>query len=107
MNRFEERKTRKQEGFGLNKIIVLVLILLVFVGGVTYFANSQYMDGKNMLSQAIERDMIHCYSVEGYYPPSIEYMEENYGLNYDKEKYLVEYTVISKDIMPKFEIQEK
>lgn len=52
------------------------------------------------LENAINRDIIHCYALEGYYPPSLSYMEEHYGLTYDKDLFFVDYQPIGSNIRP-------
>ena len=106
MNRLDSRLLEKKDKFGIKKILVIVLAIVLLIFGVQYFSNSRFMDEKNLLSEAISRDMIHCYCVEGFYPPDIEYMEEHFGLKYDKEKYFVDYKVVGKNIMPTYEIVE-
>ena len=41
-----------------------------------------------------------CYSVEGFFPEDLDYLKENYGLNYDEKRYLVHYRYVSADICP-------
>lgn len=106
MNRLED-KNKKPSGLSIKKSILIIIVFVLFVIGVFYFTNSSYMDEKKMLSEAIDRDIIHCYSVEGFYPPSVEYMVTHYGLRYDDEKYVIEYNVIGKNIMPSYKIVEK
>lgn len=44
-----------------------------------------------MLTDAIRRASVQCYSIEGRYPPSVEYLEDNYGIVIDRERYNVFY----------------
>ncbi len=59
-----------------------------------------------MLSDAVNKDIIHCYAVEGYYPPSLAYIEDHYGLIYDKDRYFIDYVPIGDNIMPSVTIIE-
>ena len=38
---------------------------------------------------AVREAIMTCYAVEGAYPESVEYLQENYRLAYDEERYLV------------------
>ena len=38
--------------------------------------------------------------MEGFYPPSLEYLEEHYGLTYDKERYRIDYQPVGSNLMP-------
>lgn len=106
MNRFDDKAKEKKISIA-GRIVVIAIIIGLFIVGSNYFLNSQYLDSESRISDAIYRDMIHCYSIEGYYPPSVEYMEEHFGLIYDKEKYYIEYSIIGDSIMPTFEITER
>ncbi len=43
------------------------------------------------LRDSILRSATQCYALEGAYPPSVEYLEEHYGLLYDKKRFTVEF----------------
>jgi hypothetical protein len=38
--------------------------------------------------------------VEGVYPPTIEYIEEYYGIQIDREQYAVFYDIFADNLMP-------
>ncbi len=50
--------------------------------------------------RAVLRAVVHCYAVEGVYPPGLEYLEENYGLSIDRETFVVDYRPIASNLMP-------
>ena len=52
------------------------------------------------LVQAVRRASVQCYAIEGRYPPSVEYLEENYGIAIDRERYHVFYEGFASNIMP-------
>ena len=41
-----------------------------------------------------------CYATEGVYPPTIEYLEERYGVQIDRERYTVHYDIFAENLMP-------
>ena len=49
---------------------------------------------------------LSCYALEGAYPSSVQYLEDNYGLTYDKDKYAIGYVAIGSNIMPDMQIIE-
>lgn len=53
---------------------------------------------------AVWRATIHCYAMEGRYPPSLSYMEEVYGLQIDKDAFIVEYERPGGNIAPRIEV---
>lgn len=59
------------------------------------------------LQMAIDRDIVHCYAVEGYYPPSLQYLIEHYGLTYNEDNFYVDYRPIGSNIRPNVTIIRK
>lgn len=53
-----------------------------------------------ILKDAINRAAVQCYAIEGFFPPNIEYLEKNYGLIVDYDKYFVSYEAFASNIMP-------
>lgn len=60
-----------------------------------------------ILSDAIIRSAVQCYAIEGFYPPNIEYLEENYGLLVDHDKYFISYSVFASNIIPEVDLFQK
>lgn len=42
---------------------------------------------KRSLEEALQREIVQCYVLEGHYPDSLSYLEEQYGFSYDKEHF--------------------
>lgn len=103
MNRFNKTSFANRIKNALNvPLAVSVAILVLFVGAVLSMSNSSYFDERATLDNAIKKDIIHCYAIEGYYPPSVEYMEENYGLTYDHSRFIINYERIGDNVMPTY-----
>lgn len=107
MKRFEYRKQPvKASGFILS-VCVFLLILFLFIQGISSFSESTRRRQKESLENAINRDITYCYSVEGAYPESLEYLKENYGLTYDEDLFFVDYHVSGSNIFPDITIIER
>ena len=52
------------------------------------------------MKKAIARASVQCYAIEGRYPPSVEYLEENYGVMSNRKKYHVFYDGFASNVMP-------
>ncbi len=94
---------RKKERPVLGYLISLLLVgglLYLFLAGTRGIASRTEAEQLNVLDQAIRRATIQCYAIEGRYPPSVEYLEEHYGLSIDREKYHVFYDGWASNIMP-------
>ena len=98
MNRFTKRHSLKPQR--LFSIIAFFFVLILFWSGLSSIAHiteKQELDG---LQNTIYQSAVHCYALEGFYPDQLSYLEEHYGLQYDKHKYLVIYEVIGSNLMP-------
>ena len=108
MNRFESSNVKKGILKKLNySWILFALVILFFFYGMGSLSDYNAANQKEILSDAITRDIIHCYSVEGSYPPSLEYIEEHYGLTYDHKRFLIDYQPIGSNLMPNVTIIER
>lgn len=77
--------------------VVLFLFFLYMVGNIS---NTTIDRQEESLNNALNRAIVSCYSVEGTYPPSLEYIKEHYGLVYDEETFYIDYTAIGSNIYP-------
>lgn len=88
---------------------VLTAILLTF--GFWLFAGGSGRDaredGARALKAAIQSAALQCYVVEGVYPPGLEYMEEHYGLQINREDYYVTYNAFASNLPPEVTVVSK
>ena len=84
----------------LLSVITLLTVLFLFVYGVKTMAGKTEADRLSALTNAIRRASIQCYAIENRYPPSVEYLEEHYGIVIDHERYNVFYDGWASNIMP-------
>ena len=80
--------------------LVITFIVIFFYVGVSQISKSTAKKQEESLYTAIERDIVQCYSIEGIYPPSLEYLEEHYALVYDKSLFYVDYRPVASNIYP-------
>ena len=108
MNRFQKPNLAKRIFTSTNlSILIFVVIIGLFVAGVNMISNSSMNNERAMLENAINKDIVHCYAIEGIYPPSLKYIEDHYGLTYNHNKYLISYESIGANIMPTVMIVER
>lgn len=108
MNRFSKPglKKRIMDSVGMS-VILFVVIIVAFILGISYISRTSGKGQKDILTDAINKDIVHCYAIEGYYPPSLSYIEDHYGLTYDRSKYIIDYETIGNNIYPDFTVLEK
>ncbi len=102
MNRFITQAEKRR--FRLPRIRFLFLIaptvLIIFVLSLSRIGDSAVARQRESLETALNRDIIHCYAVEGFYPPSLSYIEEHYGLTYNHDLFFVDYQPIGSNMRP-------
>ena len=86
--------------------VLLVFILAAFISMDRFWNNSSGTRLKAAES-AIQKAAIQCYALEGSYPPSLEYLEKNYGIILNKSRYFYHYTIFASNIMPEIGVYEK
>ena len=52
------------------------------------------------MREAVERSARQCYVVEGFYPPSLDYLVENYGLQINEKEFYVSYDIFASNVPP-------
>ncbi len=85
-------------------VIIFASIVFVFVMAVEYSGRSSIEKQQESLENAISRDIVQCYSIEGMYPPDLEYLEQHYGLTYDKSIFFVDYQPIAGNLYPDYTV---
>ena len=108
MNRFEQKRTHWYQRFGfLIPIIAFVILFLLFIKGISAVNTTTYEKQLESLETAISRSISQCYAVEGIYPPTLEYLEEHYGLIIDDEIFLVDYDYYGSNLLPDVTVLRK
>lgn len=108
MNRFDTPENKKRILSSVNfSALLFIAVLVVFIIAVSDFADSNAANQKEILTDAINRDIVHCYAIDGSYPPSLDYIEEHYGLIYDHDRFLIDYEVMGSNLMPNVTIIER
>ena len=80
--------------------IVFLLLALLFVLSLTSTKQSSAAREEGVLDSALRRAIVTCYAVEGRYPPSLDYISENYGVLVDETRYSVFYDAFAANVMP-------
>jgi len=82
--------------------IVLFLILINLSMGGT----SSEIDDRQaqFLSDAVRRAAVQSYALEGRFPENISYLEENYGLIIDHNRFAVYYESMGDNILPQIRV---
>jgi len=88
-------------------ILLALAVLLCFLLAVSRLEQGRQAEGKQQLEEALRRTAVACYASEGFYPPSVEYMVQHYGLQYDEQVYRVHYEIFASNLMPEITVVER
>lgn len=90
------------------RLIILALCLgLWFMAAVVNLEQGRQTQGARQLEQVLRQTAAACYASEGFYPPSLEYMMDHYGLLYDDGDYHVHYSLFASNLMPEITVVER
>ena len=98
-----QKEKRSLSGYLLSLLLFLA-VLFFFLFGVRAMESKSEEESLASLRNAIQRACVQCYAIEGRYPPSVEYLEENYGIQIDHDKYNVFYDGFASNIMPEITV---
>lgn len=79
---------------------IFAAFLIFFLIGVHSVSSVTTQESVDILEDAVIRATVQCYAIEGMYPPDIEYLEDNYGLTFDRERFIIHYEVFAGNILP-------
>ena len=93
---------RKKRRWPVIALLFGVFLILAALWRLRIPASGQDMEEESIAAMraAVERSARQCYVVEGAYPPSLDYLEENYGLQINSEDFYIVYDIFASNIPP-------
>ena len=80
---------------------------ILFIIAILLWNRTSIVSGKDIqegsaaaLEEAVQRSALQCYVVEGIYPPSLNYLEDHYGLQVNHEKFYISYDIFASNLPP-------
>ncbi len=94
---------------GWVRLTLLLLVAAIIAGLVFSAASGRKMlaGGIDAVREAVERSARQCYAVEGVYPPSLEYLQDNYGLQINTEDFYVTYDAFASNLPPAIRVTSR
>lgn len=84
----------------LFSLVTFLVVLGIFIYGLGLLSQKSIVEGAETLERALVRSSVQCYAIEGRYPPSVQYLEDHYGIQIDSDKYVVFYEGFASNLMP-------
>lgn len=82
------------------KVLLFLLLVGVCVGAYQRAVYQLSSDSEVIIRDAVISSAVQCYAIEGTYPQSIEYLQQNYGLVLDETHFIVTYEAFASNVMP-------
>lgn len=97
----ERKKNRGYRGTIIT-VALFALAVLAFLTLLNAVSGKSELEQAAYLEKAIRRAVITCFAIEGRYPSSLKYLEDNYGLQpmLFHDQYIVSYTAYASNIFP-------
>ena len=87
--------------------LLAALCLVLFISSLASVDRQQGEEGRQQLETALRRAAVACYAAEGVYPPTVEYLQQHYGVQIEEERYIVFYEIFANNLMPDITVLEK
>lgn len=95
----------------LSLISLIVSVLIIAAVAAVVFLNfdesRQKQRQTDLTENSVMRTVAQCYALEGKYPDNLEYLQQNYGLQLDNERYIYHYEKFASNILPDIRVFEK
>jgi len=88
-------------------VIFTVAVIAMIISGIRQTDEASNAEGLRILEESINRAVVMSYAIEGRYPQSIEYIEENFGIFIDRTRFIVHYTVFASNILPEITVIQR
>lgn len=99
-HRFITEKKRSGSGNLIISVLFFLAVTGIFLLGTSTVTRRTDARAREHLEQALGRGIVHCYSMEGAYPESLQYLKDHYGLIYDEDRFFVDYQVLGSNLFP-------
>jgi hypothetical protein len=88
-------------------MLLFATVMLIMLYGFQDAARSSQAERLRITEETLRHAVISCYALEGRYPPSVDYLQQKYGLQLDEKNYVVHYEVFAENIMPDITVMER
>ena len=102
---YSDKAVPRRRFLWLPVLIVLTALLCLLVFGRS--GRDLGEESAAAIRDAVQRSALQCYAVEGVYPPSLEYLEANYGLQINTAEFYVAYDIYASNMPPTVKVVAK
>ncbi len=110
MNHSRFQLSQAKQSISLRPILsigLFALLILLFVGGFGSISTETRERQRESLENALSRNLLHYYSLEGKYPETLTELSDKFGLIYDADYFYIDYRPLGDNIYPDITILEE
>ncbi len=83
-------------------IFILSIVIMALITSAIFKSETYYKDNQlDTIEESIRKALVTCYVSEGFYPGSLDYLKQNYGLVIS-DKVNIFYQAVGSNIFPDF-----
>lgn len=87
--------------------VAFIAMVLVLVFALSQVDKTSDGEQTRSLENAVLRATLTCYAVEGRYPTNVQYLQDNYGIVYNDDKYIVTIDAFASNLLPDIHVMSK
>ncbi len=88
-------------------VIVAIIAVVLIIPAAVSARKEETQESVRSITETVQERALQCYVIEGAYPSSLSYLEENYGLTLNQEDYLVVYKPVAENLPPDVRVIER
>ncbi len=88
-------------------LVIIAVVISCVCLGIDSSEESYDEQALQTLEDSLTRAAVSCYAIEGCYPPTLEYLTENYGVYIDESRFAVDYQIFASNILPEITVLAK
>ena len=97
---YSDRRAKRKSWILWVLLLLLLAVLLLFLFVRMDPGRDLSESSAQAIKDAVRRGALQCYAVEGAYPSDLQYLEENYGLQVNREDFYVTYEAFASNLPP-------
>lgn len=91
----------------LGSVLAFFLLFVLFYRNMDSVSANTVAEQKRSLEEALNRNIVHCYITNGFYPESLDYLMSNYPIAYDDSLFIIHYQPVAANLMPDITVVER
>lgn len=95
-----QQQIKERRRNALIAVVIVCLICVVCFFGFQVLAEQMEEQRAQAVRNSIVDTALQCYAVEGAYPSSLGYLEDNYGLVVNRTDYVISYEAFASNVAP-------